>query len=239
MFKKLTIIIVSLFVIFGLAVAGCTVSVRGSGSVVEEGREVAQFDRIALDGMGEIILTQGDDTSLVIEAEDNLMPYIKTTVRGDELTINIQSRRPIIPTEPIKFYVTTPDIEGVSVDGLGLISAEKIESGSIEFSMNGSGAVEIDELNADSLTVDIDGLGTIELAGRVDHQEIDINGSGNYDGKDIESETASIDIDGLGSATITVEDELEISIDGSGQVSYYGNPNVDKSVNGLGRIVKK
>lgn len=239
MFKKLTVIIVSLFIIMGLAVAGCTASVRGSGSVVEEGREVAQFDRIALDGMGEIILTQGDDTSLVIEAEDNLMEYIKTTVRGDELTISLQSRRPIIPTEPIKFYVTSPSIEGVSIDGLGTIHADTIESDSIEFSMNGSGAVKIDELNADNLTVDIDGLGTIELAGVVDHQEIDIDGSGSYDGKDIESKTASIDIDGLGSATITVHDELDVDIDGRGQVSYYGNPDVDKSTNGLGRVVKK
>ncbi|MEM8857458.1 MAG: head GIN domain-containing protein [Chloroflexota bacterium] len=239
MFKKFTFITVSLFVIIGLAVVGCTVSVRGSGNVVEEGREVAQFDRVALDGMGEIILTQGDETSVVIEAEDNLMEYIKTSVRGDELIINIQSRRPLLPTEPLKFYVTTPNIEGVSIDGLGALTAEEIDTDSIEIEINGSGSAMIDDLDADSLAIDIDGLGSVELAGEVENQDVDINGSGSYNGRQLESESADIDIDGLGSATITVEDNLEVNIDGSGQVTYYGNPEVDKNINGVGRVVNR
>jgi len=96
MFKKLIIIFVLISIIASFGLVGCAVAIRGSGDVIEETREISDFDRVSLDGIGEIILTQGDTTSLVVEAEDNLMQYIRTSVRGDELTIDIKSRWPCL-----------------------------------------------------------------------------------------------------------------------------------------------
>ncbi|MFK7800841.1 MAG: head GIN domain-containing protein [Anaerolineae bacterium] len=239
MFKKLITIFVLITVIASFGLVGCAVAVRGSGDVIEETREISNFDRVALDGMGEIILTQGETTSLIVEAEDNLMQYIKTTVRGDELTINIQSRRPIIPSRSIKFYITTPNLEAVSVDGAGVVSIDELDTDSLKLSMDGSGYMNIDELDASELLIDINGLGDLDVAGSTNSLEIDIDGSGNFNGRNLESQTASIDIDGLGNATINVENSLDVNVDGSGQVTYYGDPVVSQDINGLGRVVRK
>lgn len=229
----------AIVVLAGIGLVGCAISVRGSGNVITEGREVSGFDRVALDGMGEIVLTQGDSYSLVVEAEENLMQYIKSTVRGDELTINIKSRRPIIPTETLTFYITVPNLEAVSVDGAGMVSIDELNTKSLELAINGSGHISIDELEAESVVVTVDGLGDLDLTGETESLEVAINGSGNFNGDEFESSTASVDIDGLGNATVNVTDSLDVSVDGAGQVTYYGNPSVDQSINGIGRVAQK
>ncbi|MFT5195360.1 MAG: hypothetical protein ACI9EW_003297 [Cellvibrionaceae bacterium] len=241
MIKKLltTFSLALVFIITSLGLIGCSVAVRGSGDVIEESRDATDFDRIALDGVGEIILIQGDHYSLVIEAEDNLMEYIKTDVRGDELTIRIQSRRPIMPTEPLKFFVTTPNLEAVSVDGAGFVSIDELDTNSLELSIDGSAQMNIDQLEANSVAVNINGLGDLNLSGNTDSLEIEIDGAGTFDGKGLESNAATVDINGMGSATLSVENNLDVNVDGSGRVAYYGHPRVTQDINGFGQVVQK
>ncbi len=239
MFKKAILLAMALLLFTCIGLVGCAAPVRGSGDVVEEKREVSGFDRVQLDGIGEVILTQGNSDSLVIEAEDNLMEFIQTSVRGDELVINIQSRRPLIPTEPLRFYVTMEEIEGVSVDGAGSVSGENIDTKTIEFDINGAGDITIEDLDAQSVAVSINGIGKLELEGEADVQEIRIDGAGDYDGRDLETEETSIQIDGIGNAKVDVEDMLEVNINGSGQVTYSGDPSVNQSIEGLGRVLKR
>ncbi len=228
-----------MFFIFSLGLVGCAMSVRGSGNVATEERQVSSFDRISLDGFGELILTQGGPESVRIEAEENLMPYIKTDVKGDELVISIKSRRPLVPSRAIKFYVSVPDIEAISLNGAGMVQSERIVSDVLDLTIDGTGNITIDELEADRMMVDIDGLGDLDISGRVVDQEVDIDGAGNFDGRHLESENAVIHIDGLGSADISVTDSLDVDINGSGRVKYSGDPVVHQQINGLGQISKR
>ncbi len=239
MFKKAILLAMAILLFTCIGLVGCAAPIRGSGDVAEEKREVRGFDRVQLDGMGEVIVTQGDEDSIIIEADDNLLEFIQTTVRGDELVINIKARRPLVPTKPMRFYVTMEDIEGLALDGTGSIRAEGIETEIIEFDVNGAGDITIDDLEAEMVDVEIDGIGNLELNGSATHQSISIDGAGNYDGKGLESDNASISIDGIGNATLDVADTLNVDINGSGKVTYSGDPNIDQSINGLGRVSKR
>ncbi|MEM7798425.1 MAG: head GIN domain-containing protein [Chloroflexota bacterium] len=210
--------------------------IRGSGNTVEQGREVSGFDEIELDGFGEIILNQGEREGLVIEAEDNLMEFIETSVSGDRLTIKVGDRRPIMPTRGMKFYITVTELERININGAGSVSADSLTTDSLQFEIDGSSSIEIDELNSDELESNIDGLGSIEVSGRVKTIKIEINGSGTFDGKELQSEEAEIEINGLGSVDVAVSDELDIEINGSGSVSYSGSPNINQDINGLGSV---
>ncbi len=87
---------------------------RGSGSVVAETRPVSGITGVDLATIGTVIIQVGDNESLRIEAEDNLMEYFETDVRGGILriettpaTINLR------PTEPVHFFLTVKDLERV------------------------------------------------------------------------------------------------------------------------------
>ena len=72
--------------------AGCVSNVpcvSGSGTIATETRAVGAFQSIDLQGTGNIYVTQGNESSLRVEAEDNLLPYLKTSVTNGVLKVEM------------------------------------------------------------------------------------------------------------------------------------------------------
>ncbi len=102
-------------------------SVRGSGNIVTETRAISNVNSLAFSGLGEIIIVQGGSESLVIEAEDNIMPHIRTDVRSGVLQIGFERanwQNVIIPTKTIRFTLSVKDLTAIESSGLGSIQAD-------------------------------------------------------------------------------------------------------------------
>ena len=245
-------------ILLALTLSACSV-VRGSGAVVSETREVSGFTKVLLAGSGEVILTQGDEESLQVEAEDNLLAYLNSEVHNGTLVLGAQAGFRMIslwPTKPIKYYVTVKDIEAITLAGSGDIFTEKVEtsrldvnlygSGNIrldelvaqdvEVSLTGSGSIQVGALTADEVTTTISGSGACVLEGGAAQQKLRITGSGDYQAKELESRAAEVTVSGSGSSTVWVTESLQVQITGSGDVSYYGSPQVNERVTGSGSV---
>jgi hypothetical protein len=245
-------------IILALALSACSV-VRGSGDVITETRQVSGFDKVLLAGSGEVILTQGDEESLKVEAEDNLMPYLDTEVRNGTLVLGPQEDFLTVslwPTRPIKYYVTVIDIEAVTLAGSGSISTDKVDVSRLDVNLYGSGDIKLDEVLADKVDVSLTGSGSIqigtltaievsttisgsgkcEIEGEATQQQLRITGSGDYDAPDLESQTADITVSGSGNSTVWVTESLEVRITGSGNVRYFGSPDVSDQITGSGNV---
>src|SRR5687767_8419257 len=61
--------------------------ITGSGRVTSETRAVSGITAIALEGLGEVVVQQGATEGLIIEAEDNLLPLITSTVENGTLRL--------------------------------------------------------------------------------------------------------------------------------------------------------
>jgi len=214
-------------------------TVRGSGSLVTEERPVSAFERIELSGIGKLIIRLGSEEALVIEAEDNLLEYIETTVRGDTLEIGSREGMNMQPTEPIIYNLTVKSLDSISVSGLGNVVVPELEATRFSVDISGAGDVNLDSLHAEQLVVSVSGLGSVGIdAGQVSAQTIDISGSGDYNGRNLESQTTDVQVSGLGSATLWATQDLLVNISGSGSVRYAGDPNVDSDISGLGSLDK-
>jgi hypothetical protein len=218
--------------------------IRGSGNVIVEDRDVSGFDKIAISGVGRIILTQGDQESLSIEIDDNLMEYVKTEVKGDTLEIDFTDdivlsrggRNVLDPSAGFIFRISVIDLEAVSVSGAANIQAEKLKTDTFEINFSGAGDISIDDLNAERVDVSVSGAGDVELAGLVDNQSVSLSGVGRYQAFDLQSQDAVVIISGAGGANLWVTESLAVTISGAGDVEYYGDPVVDPEISGLGRI---
>jgi hypothetical protein len=211
--------------------------IEGNGVLTEESRDVGNFNEIELAGIGSVYVEFGDETSLVIEAEENLMDYIETRIFGQKLVIRLEDDYSYDPTEDINFYLTVVELEGVSISGLGNMSLPEIETDRFEIGISGAGDVTIDALYADRLYADLSGLGDVDiLGGEVEIQDVNISGSGTYSSKDMACREADVSVSGLGSATVTVSEYLDASISGAGDIDYYGSPEVDMNITGLGSL---
>lgn len=229
-----------LAVVFALLFGACGVNFnididRGSGNVVTETRSVSNFDEVVLTGIGDVTIVQGDSESLEIEAEDNLIPYIKSEVDDGVLTISFE-RKNILPTEPVKFRLTMREVRGLETRGVSNIQADAISTDRLEVGISGTGSVNIDRLTAEDTIVNVSGAGSFEAEGAVDSQKVTLSGAGNFEGEDLECRTAEVTISGLGRVAIWVTETLDVSISGTGNVDYYGSPQVNQRISGLGRI---
>lgn len=233
--------------------------IQGNGNIVKEGRPVRTFNRIALAGSGEVILSQGEIESLTLEADDNLMEYIKAEVQNGTLILGLKDEaryKNIRPSQRIKFTVVAEDINGLNISGSGDMTSGAIETNSLDINISGSGDMEIESLLAERLNINvggsgdvyiqhieggtvqvgISGSGKIELAGDVNEQDITISGSGQCLASDLKSQTGSIRISGSGGAFVWVVESLNANISGSGSVNYYGSPSTNLTSSGSGKI---
>lgn len=236
--SKRTLIV--LFALFAVVFGACNFNVnldveRGSGNVVRETRDVSGFDRLSLAGIGDVILTQGSEESLEIEAEDNILRKITTEVRDGTLYIGY-TQRALLPTKDIKFYLTMQDISGLEILGISNIRSDEIDTDRLDINISGSGNIEIRTLTAEYLNVNLSGAGNFNAEGKVSEQKANLSGVGNYEVEDLESENATIILAGLGRAVVWVNDSLDVSISGTGSVEYYGSPRVTRNISGLGSV---
>jgi hypothetical protein len=221
----------------GLSACGLSI-VRGSGNVVSESRQVSGFDEVSLAGSGDVFVTQGDQEGLKIDAEDNVMPFLKTEVRGSTLVISLESNDGVIvrPTRPMRFYVSMKQVKSLSVSGSGTISSEAITSKVLDLYVTGSGETNIKNIKADSLTTTISGSGKCSLMGEAASQKLTITGSGSCSTDNLTSQNVKINVSGSGKAAVMAGTTLDVTITGSGEVLYSGSPKVSQRISGSGRI---
>jgi hypothetical protein len=211
--------IISLIVFLSIGLSGCGFwGVRGNGHIKEETRNVMDFEKIDAGGAFSIRVTVGPQTSLKISAEENLLSYIRTNVKGN--TLEIDTRKNISPRKEIIITITTPDLRSVDVSGANNVSVEGVKG--VDFN------------------VELSGAGSIKLKGEVEKMRAGISGAGNIDAKYLKAQDVHVSVSGAASADVYASKHLDASVSGVGNINYYGNPEDTRTnVSGVGSISRR
>ena len=229
-------------IIASALLAGCTIPIQntriqGSGNLVSEERQVSDFSRVSLEGVGDLEIVVGDTEALTIEAEDNIIGRIESYVSGDTLHIGFERFINAIPTRGITYTLTVKDLNGVEVSGYGDVYVASLTTDTMDIDVSGGGWIEMENLTADSLQVRLSGAGDFELSGMVDRQQVNLSGAGSYKAQDLKCRAAQIDISGAGSAQVWVTETLDVNLSGVGSLQYYGDATVDQNISGVGKVI--
>jgi hypothetical protein len=208
--------------------------ITGSGNTAIEGREISGFDRIKVRSIGEVEIIQGDNDGVVIEADDNLLPYITTRVLAGELVIETKPGFGLHPKSDILYTITVKNLEEVESSGAARVNIKDLKTTNLSLSSSGAGEFLLTDLEANSLEIKISGAGSFQADGVCEELDVNISGAGNFDGPDLKVERAKVRISGLGNATLWVTEKLETRISGMGNIKYYGNPSIDQTNSGAG-----
>ena len=244
--KKRNHFLTLLPVLFVLLLSGCYFdidndrtgpAIRGSGNLSAEERMLPGFDRVLAEGPLDVIISQGSEQYVEVEADDNLLPYIRTSVRGGQLKIS--TTRSFRTRNTVTVYITLTALEALEVRGSGNIFGETALSGDqLMLEINGSGDVDM-ELYYNQIESYTNGSGNFRLSGETVDQYIRINGSGDYRAANLLSLNTEVDIRGSGNCIVSVSDYLRADIRGSGDIMYYGDPDVEGSVHGSGDLIQR
>ena len=222
-----------------VSAVGCGARTIGSGYVVSETRAMSGYHAVELAVPGTLNITQGDKEGLVIEAENNVMPLIETSVKPDgTLLISLKANEDLRTTRAMSFQLSVKTLDKMVLTGSGDIHVVgKLSAASETIRLPGSGKITLDGLETGALTVSLEGSGTIKVAaGVATSQNVQLDGSGSYEAGALRTDTAKISVDGSGACKVWSEKRLEVSIGGSGEVSYYGHPELKQRVDGSGAV---
>lgn len=208
---------------------------HGRGGIIEETFSLGDIHTINLRMDATVYLTQGDERSVTISAQANIIDEIDFRVRNRELVID--NDRCLRNYDPVEIYITTPDIRELKIAGSGsIISENELVVDDLQLSISGSGDMDLDIL-ADDVFARISGSGDMHLQGVIDDLNFSVSGSGNLHAFDLETQTADITISGSGNAEVTVVQSLDVRISGSGDVYFRGDPLIDSRISGSGKII--
>ena len=169
------IMVLTVLVLFLLT--GCGLCVNGSGNVVSEEVDVSYFDAVDLRGSGILYITQQDENSLVVEAEDNIFADMDIYIEDGE-TLVIEQKSCVRETKPIRYRVGMNDVRENSVSGAGKIVSEN-EISSPDLTLAVSGSCDIDMgLRVKLLETMISGASEVSYAGTADKHVYSVSGAG-------------------------------------------------------------
>ena len=194
-------------------------AIRGSGVSKTEQRTISDFKSVVVNGSTDVELAVGPASSLELTADDNLLEYLVTEVRDGVLVIEMKSGS-YSPRVDAKVRATTPGLETVAI--------------------RGSADVAVGGVSGEKFTFEISGSGDGRVEGKVGSTVARVTGSGDLRLSDLEARDAVVEVTGSGDVDVWATESLSISISGSGDVSYKGDPaKVTKAVAGSGDVRKR
>jgi hypothetical protein len=221
MFKKLLVMALG-----AVLLAGCgTVSVisnlssgpqtQGSGKLTTVTRQVGSFKKVQLDGSLDADISIGKKSDLKIVGDDNIVPMVKSEIKGDTLRIYIEGN--YSTHNPLKVSFSMPELQGAALNGSGDLAIHGFHGKELNLALRGSGDVTADG-SADTLVTSLAGSGDFHLFG-------------------LPARNVHISIHGSGDAEVNATSSLQAAISGSGDIRYKGKPKtVNPAIAGSGDI---
>jgi hypothetical protein len=191
-------------------------TLRGSGVSACDQREMAEFHSIEIRGPIDAKVRVGEERSVAVHADDNLLDHVVTRVEDGLLILEMERDHNYRFDSDLCVEVGAPALDGLQICG--------------------SGDAEIQGLREGALRVSVAGSGKVSGSGAVDALTVSIAGSGDVSLFDVKARTASVSIAGSGDVELDVGEILSVEVSGSGDVRYRGQPRVTQSIAGSGSV---
>lgn len=208
---------------------------RGNGNIVVEEIDLGSLSKVSIGGNYNVTLICGKREKVIIETDENLLPFINTELFDQ--TLNINNVHNLKSSEGIKIDIYYKVLDKIYSTGASKVEHKGIlTSSDLTINLSGAGAIEL-EIQSTNVKVNLTGAGVVKLSGKTDYQETHISGAGGLDAIDLVSNECHINLSGLGGAEVYAVEKLEATITGIGGIIYAGNPKlIERQVTGIGKI---
>lgn len=245
--------LVTAIILSGILFSACEKE-NGNGQITSETRQLESFSKVEIAGAYTVYVNHESKSEVRIEAESNLIQYIRTEVSNGVLKID--NSQNINPDFEIKIYIKTPDINALLLSGSGLIEADSLTGVNAEVVISGSGLINTNiiaentvalnsgsgaftlNIESQTLLLNTTGSGYANISGSADSGNFVISGSGSIDAFNLLLNELDATISGSGNMNVNVIDYLKVFISGSGSVFYMGDPDLEVNITGSGTINK-
>ncbi len=225
-----------------IGTASCFVSphetIYGSGNIVTDQREIGDFTGLKVSSGIDVIIRQGTDISLELEADDNLHDVIITEVVDN--TLKIYTKKNIRKAKSKKIFLQYRDLNTIRISSAGDVTGENtLQTDILDIDLSSAGDLDLD-VQAERISCDISSSGDARLSGNTDVLIASLSSAGDLHAYDLIARKVDVSCSSAGDARVYGTEEFNLRSSSAGSIYYKGDGNlVNKHTSSAGSIVKK
>jgi hypothetical protein len=240
--KTETIIIATTLMLIATACLKENPCMHGIGPIKEVTLTLDHFNSIDLQSSENVVISYGEKQEVVARGHANIIEKLKTRVENGSWAIALEPG--CYNFFEMTIYITIPDLKKVEVNGSGDVLIENFSNkGNLTIENNGSGKISLDSITGtEVLDVKMAGSGAVQCYGTLPDLKklmVAISGSGVFKGFLATTGDCTIKSSGSGYCEVSVNNNLDVAISGSGDVYYKGRPEIKASDNGSGNLISR
>ncbi len=230
---------------------------NGEGDIVFVELDLQPFHTVFTENNFQVRIEQGEEQFVEVEGQQNIINDIITDVSDGIWLISLTGS--CYENTDVVIRITIPTIKSIESTGADQVILNSFDSldqltvlvsGSGQFFQSGvltlsdrltlqsTGSGEMTaNFNTQRLEILSSGSANMNVSGTTISQTVALSGSGNYSAFELTSNLCVIENSGSGNAEVTVLDEFDVKLLGSGNISYKGNPTITSTITGSGKLI--
>ena len=235
-----TLIKLTTFLLLLVTTTSCFMDVlggiKGNGEVVCEDRtNSSNFSEIIVQQGIQVYLTQGNSTSLKVEADENIIDILRTEVKNNQLKIYFDKN--VYKASSRKVYLTTNDISKIETSSGAFVKTENtIETTALQLDSSSGSSIKI-YVNANEISSSTSSGATIDIYGKTKEFSASSSSGSAIDADKLETINATAKASSGANIDLNVSGKLIAKASSGGDIDYEGNPSeVNKDTSSGGSV---
>ena len=195
-----------------------------------ETREVGNFNSISVQSGIDLYLTQEDNKSVEIKANDDIIDRIQTKVEGNTLKIYIDKKNRKWNNwnnnGQMVAYVSVSYLNRLTASGGSDVESQGVwKSEDLKIIASGGSDIEM-SVEVDFLEITCSGGSDIDLDGSTQKLDLTSSGGSDFNGRKLIAKDANIRSSGGSDAYVHVTDKLVARASGASDIHHSGDPQI-------------
>lgn len=177
-------------------------SVVGNGDTIKKKISATEFSTVDASHAFDITISVGNETSVSVEADENILKYVEAYVKNKTLYLGIENNINIHGN--IRAIISTPELNKVD--------------------LSGACKINVDGINTDKFVVDMSGACKGTFSGKTDKLYIDLSGATKINTADLIAKDVKIDVSGASKCYTYSSNSIFADASGASKIIIYGDP---------------
>lgn len=208
----------------------------GSGNIITQERSTGNFTGVSAGGGFEVTIRKGNETKVVVEADDNIINDIKTTVNNGQLRISLTDGFNFNDVH-MKVFITAPEINKIHSSASAEIEVTDQLNSDEKIELDASSGSNIKaSLNAPAAEAEASSGAEITVTGRTKNFTAKATSGASVNASGLLSENTMADASSGGKAEVHASVDLNAKASSGGSVEYRGAAKVSKDESSGGSV---
>lgn len=210
--------------------------IKGNGEVVSEDRTISSnFSEIIVQQGIQVYLTQGNSTSLKVEADENILDILRTEVKNNQLKIYFDKN--VYKASSKNVYVTANNITKIETSSGAAVKTENtIDTKSLNLDSSSGSYIKI-YVNADNISSSSSSGAGIHIYGKSKQFSASASSGSSIDADKLETINTTAQASSGANINVNVTGKLTANASSGGDIDYEGSPTqVNKNTSSGGSI---